>query len=100
MNYEFKDRRAIVTGASSGIGRGIAMRFAKMGVKVVLSARRQEELEGVAAEIRSHGGTAIVAPCDVTNPEDVAHVVRTAVDELGRGGYHGELCRHCRTYDL
>ena len=83
MNYEFKDRRAIVTGASSGIGKGIAMRFAKMGVKVVLSARRQEELEGVASEIRSHGGTAIVAPCDVTNPEDVTRVVRTAVDELG-----------------
>jgi short-subunit dehydrogenase len=50
MNYEFKDRRAIVTGASSGIGKGIALRFAKMGMKVVLSARRQEELEGVAAE--------------------------------------------------
>ena len=83
MNYEFKGKRAIVTGASSGIGKGIAMRFAKMGVKVILAARRQLELEEVAAEIRSHGGTAIVTPCDVTNPEDVARVVQTAVDELG-----------------
>lgn len=83
MNYEFKGKRAIVTGASSGIGKGIAMRFAKMGVKVILAARRQLELEEVAAEIRSHGGTAIVAPCDVTNPEVVARVVQTAVDELG-----------------
>ena len=82
MNYEFKGKRAIVTGASSGIGKGIAMRFAKMGVKVILAARRQLELEEVAAEIRSHGGTAIVTPCDVTNPEDVARVVQTAVDEL------------------
>ena len=83
MNYEFKGKRAIVTGASSGIGKGIATRFAKMGVKVILAARRQLELEEVAAEIRSHGGTAIVTPCDVTNPEDVARVVQTAVDELG-----------------
>ena len=83
MNYEFKGKRAIVTGASSGIGKGIALRFAKMGVKVILAARRQLELEEVAAEVRSHGGTAIVAPCDVTNPEDVARVVQAAVDELG-----------------
>ncbi len=83
MRYEFKDKRAIITGASSGIGKGIALRLAKMQVKVVLSARRQAELEEAAAEIRSHGGTAVVATCDVTKPEDVARVVQTAVDELG-----------------
>ncbi|MFQ6608045.1 MAG: SDR family NAD(P)-dependent oxidoreductase [Fidelibacterota bacterium] len=83
MAIHFKDKRAIVTGASSGIGKGIALRFAELGVKVVLTARRLEELEGVAADITAKDGSAIVVPGDVTNPKEVEHVVRTAKDELG-----------------
>ena len=83
MSYQFDGKGAIVTGASSGIGRGIALRFAELGVKVVLSARREEELEKVAQEIRAKGGQAVVAAADVTSPESVAAVVQTAVDERG-----------------
>ena len=83
MSYQFDGKGAIVTGASSGIGRGIALRFAELGVKVVLSARREEELEKVAQEIRAKGGQAVVAAADVTSPESVTAVVQTAVDERG-----------------
>ena len=56
---------ALITGASSGIGVELARRLAGEGTKVALVARRKELLDGLAAEIRAAGGTAIAIPCDV-----------------------------------
>ena len=56
---------AIVTGASSGIGEGIADMLSGEGVKVALVARREKELQRVAEGIRQRGGTALVAPADL-----------------------------------
>lgn len=66
---------AFVTGASSGIGRGLALRLAREGYAVGLAARRRDRLEEVAGDIRDIHGVASVHACDVSNPDDV----RTAV---------------------
>lgn len=63
--------RALVTGASSGIGRGLAIRLAREGARVALVARREAELESIAAEIRAGGGEALVLPCDVVDRDQV-----------------------------
>lgn len=56
---------AIVTGASSGIGEGIAKMLSAEGTKVALVARRQNELQRVAEEIRQQGGTTLIVPADL-----------------------------------
>lgn len=67
-----------------GIGRALALAWAKRGATVVLSARGKDELEAVAADIRTTGGTAIVEPGDVTDEAYRARVVERAAAE-GRG---------------
>src|SRR3990172_8823427 len=59
---------ALVTGASSGIGRALALRLAREGARVALVARREAELEAVASRIRAASGEALVLPCDVAEP--------------------------------
>ncbi len=74
----------VVTGASSGIGEGIARLLAEHGAKVVLGARRVERLEKIVAEIREAGGVALAKAVDVTKHEQVKALVAAAVDQFGR----------------
>lgn len=74
---------AIVTGASSGIGAGLATMLAAEGAQVALVARRQQELERVAETIRRHGGTALVAPADLRDEQALRAVVEQARSSLG-----------------
>lgn len=83
MSYTFSGKRAIITGASSGIGEGIAKKFGDLGVKVSLTARRESQLNGIAEEIKKKGGTAIVTRGDATRKEDIANVVEKTVDKFG-----------------
>ena len=76
-------RVAIVTGASRGIGRAIALRLASAGALVVAGAR-ESHAEPVAREIEASGGTAVAAPLDVTEPESVTGLVQTALDRFAR----------------
>jgi NAD(P)-dependent dehydrogenase (short-subunit alcohol dehydrogenase family) len=78
------DRIALITGASTGIGKGIAIAYAAEGAKVVLAARSREKLEAVAGEIRSAGGTALVVPTNVTLEEDVIDLFRRTLEVFGR----------------
>ena len=71
-------------GASSGIGRGTALRFANRGAKVVVSARIEERLNSLVDEIRGKGGQATAIPAEVTEFEQVKAVADGAVEEYGR----------------
>ena len=81
-NY-LKDKRIVITGASSGIGEAMAREYAKMGAKVVMAARRSEELERIAADIRNAGGSVAFAACDVTQEEECKHLMEVAVEAFG-----------------
>lgn len=74
----------VVTGASSGIGRAIALALAAEGAKVVLAARREELLRQVADEIESGGNDALAVPTDVTQAADVAHLIEATLQRFGR----------------
>jgi 3-oxoacyl-[acyl-carrier protein] reductase len=77
-------RVAIVTGASRGIGKAIALRLAKDGRHVVLMSRSQGPLEEVAAEIAASGGKASVMTCDVGDGAQLAKAVEGAAEQHGR----------------
>lgn len=83
MSFTLEGRKALVTGASKGIGRAIAVEFAKAGADVAVSARSVDLLEEVADEIRSLGRTAVVVPADVTNSEQIHESVAKAAEGLG-----------------
>jgi NAD(P)-dependent dehydrogenase (short-subunit alcohol dehydrogenase family) len=77
-------RVAIVTGATSGIGRGAALRMAEEGAAVVGCGRRAEKLDEFVRDAESRGGTAVGVRCDVSNESDIARVVETAAERFGR----------------
>ncbi len=79
-----ENRVALVTGASSGIGRGIALRFGSRGMRVGLAARRDRRLKQVASQIEASGGKALAFPGDVRDSEFAQRAVDTVVDAWGR----------------
>jgi NAD(P)-dependent dehydrogenase (short-subunit alcohol dehydrogenase family) len=84
FEISLQERTAIVTGAGRGIGRAIALALAQAGADVAVASRTPSELEEVAAEIRSLGRRAIVAPTDVTDRLAVEALVDRTVAGLGR----------------
>lgn len=80
----FRDRSVVVAGASSGIGRDIALTFARMGAQVALVARRKARLEEAADQISASGGRAIALSCDVTRRPDVQGAIEEANRTFGR----------------
>ncbi len=79
----FQGLVALVTGASSGIGRALAGELASRGARVGLLARRAAELEALAEEIAEHGGRALAVPCDVGERDGVSAAVRRVEEGLG-----------------
>ena len=77
---EIKNKVAIVTGASGGIGLAVAHELAKRGAKVVLAARSAEKIEKLATEIPN----SLAIPADMTKPEDIHHLIEETKRVLGR----------------
>ena len=82
--FDLTDKVAIVTGASSGIGKASALALASQGASVALCARRLEKLQAVAKEIEEKGGKALVIPTDVLKKEDLQHAVDLTVQTFGK----------------
>ena len=81
--FDLHGKRALVTGASSGIGKRVAMAYVEAGAQVALAARRAEALETVADEIAAAGGRALPISCDVTQPEQVTRMLDQVIAEMG-----------------
>ena len=80
----FRAQVVIVTGASAGIGKSLALLLASQGAKVAIVARRAERLEQVAAECRRLEGEALVVPTDVTNEAQCKALVEKTIEAFGR----------------
>lgn len=74
----------VIAGASSGIGRGAALRLAAQGANVVVAARRTEVLDQLVAEIQSQGGAALAVTADVSEVDDILRLAAAAVDRFER----------------
>ena len=82
--FDLEGEVAVGTGAGRGIGEGIAKVFAGAGAAVVVAARRTDEIERVAEDIRKDGGRAIAVTTDVTDRSAVEALAQAARDEFGR----------------
>jgi len=82
--FDLSGQVAIITGASRGIGRAIALRFAEHGAKVLVSSRKLEACESVVAEIRESGGEAIASNCHIARKEELQQLVDRALSTWGR----------------
>lgn len=80
---EMQNQVALITGASSGIGKACAFKFAREGASVALVARRADTLAEIVDAIRAHGGAAHAIAADVTQESEIARVVRETVATFG-----------------
>jgi 3-oxoacyl-[acyl-carrier protein] reductase len=84
MDLELKDKVGLVTGASRGIGRSIALRLASEGMNVAVLARNESQLRTLASEIEVYGRRCLVFPADLTAPPAPAAFVRAALEQFGQ----------------
>jgi len=82
--FDLKGRVAAITGASSGLGRQMALGFAERGADLVLLARRIERLEELKSELENKGIRALAIKCDVTNTDDINNAAKIAEDYFGK----------------
>jgi len=88
MDTPLEHKTAIITGASSGIGRATALSLARAGAAVVLNARRRQKLEELATEIAGHGGSSLVVDGDAGSQGDIDRLLeRTLAWEEGGKKY-------------
>jgi NAD(P)-dependent dehydrogenase (short-subunit alcohol dehydrogenase family) len=83
LNKRFPLKRIIITGAGSGLGKALALEFAKMKWNVVIAEINDSRAQETAGEVISLGARAIIVHCDVTKPADLEKTVETAQKELG-----------------
>ena len=82
--FDLKGRVAVISGASSGLGRQMSHAFAKQGADLVVLARRKDELDGLKKELESEGVKVLPVKCDVTITEDINNAASLAEKEFGK----------------
>lgn len=82
--FDYKGKIVVVSGASSGLGRQMALGYARQGATVIITARRIEKLEAVAEEIRAIGAEALPIKCDVTDVQSVNEAARIVKEKYGK----------------
>ncbi|HUH67984.1 MAG TPA: SDR family oxidoreductase [Mycobacterium sp.] len=81
--FDLHGKRALVTGASSGIGKKVALAYLQAGAQVAVAARHSEVLQKVAGELSANGGKVVPICCDVTQPDQVTRMLDQVTAELG-----------------
>ncbi len=84
MSYDWKEKVVLLTGASSGIGRALAVELGKRGARIGLTARRADELLKTEEEVVRAGGQAFAHPADVRNPDDMTRVAERVREKWGK----------------
>ncbi|MEK9658384.1 MAG: glucose 1-dehydrogenase [Chloroflexota bacterium] len=82
--WDFSGKVAVVTGGSDGIGKGVALGFARAGASVVIAARRPEKLAEAAEDLRATGARVLTVPTDVSDAASVANLAAATHAEFGR----------------
>ena len=82
--FNLKNRVAVITGASSGLGKQMAKAFAEQGADVVILARRIEKLEELKEELEAKGVKCLAVKCDVTSTEDINNAARKTKEKFGK----------------
>ncbi len=82
--FNLKNRVAVITGASSGLGKQMAKAFAEQGADVVILARRIEKLEELKEELEAKGVKCLAVKCDVTSTEDINNAARLTKEKFGK----------------
>jgi NAD(P)-dependent dehydrogenase (short-subunit alcohol dehydrogenase family) len=82
--FDLEDRTAVVTGASRGIGRAIALELARHGAAVVVSSRKLDACEAVVREIQGAGGQAAAVACNISHKEDLEHLAAESRRRFGK----------------
>jgi NAD(P)-dependent dehydrogenase (short-subunit alcohol dehydrogenase family) len=81
--FSLKNKVAIITGSTKGIGKAIACRMAEQGAKVVISSRNQGACDEVAAEVRGQGGEAIAIACNINHQEQLQNLIEQTKQQFG-----------------
>lgn len=81
--FDLRGKTALVTGASSGIGKQVALAYVQAGAEIGIAARNLDALQALAEEIEAGGGKAVPIACDVTRPDQVTAMVERMTAELG-----------------
>src|SRR5262245_22879828 len=81
---KINNKVVVITGASMGIGKATALKFAKAGARVVLASRQADLITALSKEITGNGGTALAVPTDVTRSDQVRALVSKTLERLGQ----------------
>ena len=92
-DFNLSGRKALVTGASRGIGRALALGLVNAGATVALTGREEKTLAEVAGQIKALGGNAVIQRMDVTDTDDLRQGIDECSPSDGRTGYINQQCR-------